>query len=83
MSPVLAKVCLHDGREVGGATVVQRHGRGEACLLRDADDCGCAVEDRAEAGRFSNVWGHRSCMCRADFMLLFVGHFLASIAGVL
>ena len=38
-SPVLAKVVLHSVLEVGLAKVVKRHGRGEACLMRYADDC--------------------------------------------
>jgi hypothetical protein len=39
--------------------VVKPHGRGEACLIRDADDVGGAVEDQAEAARCDNVRGQR------------------------
>ena len=39
--------------------VVKRHCRGEACLIRYADDFVCAFEDQAEAERFYNVLGQR------------------------
>jgi RNA-directed DNA polymerase len=59
VSPVLANVFLHDVLEVWVEKVVKRHGRGDACRIRDADDFGCAVEDQADAERFSSVRGQR------------------------
>ena len=59
VSPVLANVFLHDGLDVWCAKVVKRHCRGEACLMRYADDLVCAFEDQAEAERFYNVLGQR------------------------
>ena len=59
MSPVRAQVFLPYGRDGGFANVVKRHGRGEACLRRYADDGGCGFEDHADAERFSNVLGQR------------------------
>ena len=59
VSPVLAHVFLHSVLDVWLEKVVQRHGRGEACLLRSADDFVCACEDPAEAERFYNVLGQR------------------------
>ena len=57
VSPVRANVCLHYGRDVWLAKVVKRPWRGEACLLRSADDFVCAFEDQAEAERFYTVRG--------------------------
>jgi RNA-directed DNA polymerase len=50
LSPVLAKVYVHDALDVWCATVVKAHGRGEALLCRDADDwvCACRYQDDAE-----------------------------------
>jgi RNA-directed DNA polymerase len=59
VSPVLATVFLHDVLDVWVETVVQRHGRGDACLIRYADDVVCAFEDQADAERFDNVLGQR------------------------
>lgn len=59
VSPVLANGFLHYVLDVWFEKVGKRHGRGEACLLRYADDFGCAFEDRAEAERFYNVLGQR------------------------
>jgi RNA-directed DNA polymerase len=39
--------------------VVKRHGRGEACLLRDADDFGCAFAHQTDAERFYRGLGPR------------------------
>ena len=58
-SPVLANVFLHDGLDVWWAQVVKRPGRGEACLIRYADDFVCACEDPTDAERFDNVLGQR------------------------
>jgi RNA-directed DNA polymerase len=59
VSPVLANVFLHYVLDLWFETVVKRHCRGEACLMRYADDFVCAFEDQAEAERFSNVLGQR------------------------
>ncbi len=59
MAPVRAKVFLHDVRDGWCAKVVKRHCRGEACLMRYADDFVCAFEDQAEAERFYNVLEQR------------------------
>ena len=59
MSPVLANVFLHYVLDIGFEKVVQRHGRGEACRRRYADDVVCAFADQAEAERFYNVLGRR------------------------
>jgi len=59
VSPVLAHVFRHYGLDVGVEKVVQRHCRGEACLSRYADDCGCAFAHQTEAERFSKVLGQR------------------------
>jgi len=58
-SPILAQVFLHDARDLWVETVVKQHGRGEACRLRDADECGCAVEDQADVERVYHVRGQR------------------------
>ena len=62
-SPVLAKVFLHYVLELWCEQVVTQHCRGEACLLRSADDCVCACEEPAEAARFSSVLGQRLKQC--------------------
>ena len=59
VSPVLANVFLHDVLDIWFEKVVKRHWRGEACLMRYADDCVCAFEDQADAERFYNVLGRR------------------------
>ena len=58
VSSVLAKVCLHYVLEVWEKGV-KRHCRGEACLLRYADDCVCAFADQTDAERFPRVLGQR------------------------
>lgn len=63
MSPVLAHVCLHSVLDRWFAKVVKRPWRGEACLMRYADDCVCAFADHAEAERFDNVRGRRLEQC--------------------
>jgi hypothetical protein len=63
VSPVRATVVVPDGLDVWGATVVKRHGRGEAGLMRSADDCVGAVENPAEAERVSTVRGRRLAPC--------------------
>jgi RNA-directed DNA polymerase len=59
VSPVLANVFLHYVLDVWFEKVVKRHGRGEACLIRYADDFVCAFENQADAERFYNVLGRR------------------------
>jgi hypothetical protein len=63
VSPIRAKVFLHDGLDVWVAKVVKRHWRGEVCLIRYADDFVCAFEDQAEAERVDNVLGQRRETC--------------------
>ena len=59
VSPILAHVCLHYGLDWWCEKVVKRHGRGEAGLIRDADEFVCACEDQADAERCYNVLGQR------------------------
>ena len=63
VSPILAHVFLHDGRDWWVETVVTRHGRGDACLIRYADDVVCACEDQAEVERFYTGLGPRRETC--------------------
>jgi len=59
VSPLLAHVFRHDALDLWFETVVKQHCRGEACLIRYADDFVCAFEDQADAERFYNVLGQR------------------------
>jgi hypothetical protein len=59
VSPVLANVFLHYVLDIWVAKVVKRPCRGDACLMRYADDCVCAFEAQADAERFYNVLGRR------------------------
>jgi group II intron reverse transcriptase/maturase len=59
VSPVLANVFLHYVLDLWFEKVVKQHCRGEACLLRYADDFVCAFEDQADAERFYSVLGQR------------------------
>jgi hypothetical protein len=59
VSPVRAKVCWHSVRAVWGEKVVKPPWRGEACLLRSADDGVGAFAAHADAGRFDHVRGQR------------------------
>src|SRR5215471_12783945 len=52
VSPVLSNVYLHYVRDLWFENVSKPQCRGEACLLRYADDYICAVEYQAEAERF-------------------------------
>jgi len=52
-------VFLHDVLDVWFEKVVKQHCRGEACLIRYADDFVCAFEEQADAERFYNVLGQR------------------------
>ena len=59
VSPVLATVFLHYVLDLWFEKVVKQHCRGEACLIRYADDFGWAFEDQADAERFYSVLGQR------------------------
>jgi RNA-directed DNA polymerase len=59
VAPGLAKGFLHDVLDWWFEKGVKRHCRGEACLIRYADDCVCAVEDHAAAERFYTGLGQR------------------------
>jgi len=59
VSPILANVCLHYVLDLWFEKVVKQHCRGEACLVRYADDFVCAFEEQADAERFYNVLGQR------------------------
>jgi len=63
VAPVLAHVVLHSVLEGWLENVVQRPCRGDAGLMRDADDFGCAFEHQAEAERCYNVLGRRREKC--------------------
>jgi RNA-directed DNA polymerase len=59
VSPILANVFLHYVLDLWCEKVVKQHCRGEACLIRYADDFVCAFEVQADAERFSKVLGQR------------------------
>jgi RNA-directed DNA polymerase len=59
VSPILAHVFLHYVRDVWCEKVVKQHWRGEASLIRDADDFVGAFEEQADAERFYKVLGQR------------------------
>jgi hypothetical protein len=59
VSPVLSNGSLHYGLDLGFEKVIKPPCRGEAWLLRYADDYICAVESKAEAERFYAAWGPR------------------------
>jgi RNA-directed DNA polymerase len=59
VSPMLANVYLHYALDLWFEKVVKRECRGEACLIRYADDFVCAFEHRAEAERFYEMLGER------------------------
>jgi hypothetical protein len=59
VSPVLANVSLHYALELGFEKVLKPRCRGEACLLRDAEDDRCAFAYPEEAARCSAAWGPR------------------------
>jgi group II intron reverse transcriptase/maturase len=59
VSPILANVFLHYVLDLWFEKVVKQHCRGEACLIRYADDFVCAFEEQADAERFYNVLGQR------------------------
>ena len=49
VSPVFANGYWHDALDLWVEKVVKPHGRGEAVISRDADDCGCAFRFRSDA----------------------------------
>lgn len=55
ISPMLANVYLHYALDLWFQEVVKVHMRGEACLIRYADDFVCAFEYEADAEAFFNV----------------------------
>jgi RNA-directed DNA polymerase len=59
VSPVLSNVYLHYVLDLWFEKVVKPQCRGEACLLRYADDYLCAFEYQAEAERFYAALGPR------------------------
>ncbi len=59
VSPVLANVYLHYVLDLWFHKVVRARCRGEACLIRYADDFVCAFENQEEAERFYQELGQR------------------------
>src|SRR5712691_482501 len=59
VSPILANVFLHYVLDIWFANGVKPHGRGEACLIRYADDFVCAFEEQGDAERCYKVLGKR------------------------
>jgi group II intron reverse transcriptase/maturase len=59
VSPILANVYLHYVLDLWFHQVVKKHCRGEACLIRYADDFVCAFQYQEDAERFYHVLGKR------------------------
>jgi RNA-directed DNA polymerase len=59
VAPLLATVVLPSVLALGVETGVKQPCRGEACLIRYADEVVGAVDGPAQAERFDNVLGHR------------------------
>lgn len=59
VSPILANVYLHYALDLWFEKVVKHQCRGEACLIRYADDFVCAFERQPEAERFYTMLGQR------------------------
>jgi RNA-directed DNA polymerase len=59
VSPLLANVYLHYALDLWFEKVVKPSCRGEACLIRYADDFVCAFERQPEAERFYTMLGQR------------------------
>ena len=59
VSPILANIYLHYCLDEWFQHVVKKHCRGEACLIRYADDFVCAFEREGDAERFYQVLGKR------------------------
>jgi hypothetical protein len=58
-SPFLANVYFHYALDLWCHKVVKPRCRGEACLIRDADDFGCAVQHQVDAERLYLEVGRR------------------------
>jgi hypothetical protein len=56
---MLANVSRHDALDLGFEQGVTHQCRGEACLIRDADDFVCACEKEEDADRFYTMLGQR------------------------
>jgi RNA-directed DNA polymerase len=63
VSPILANVDLHYALDLWCERVVKQPCRGEACLIRYADDFVCACERQPEAERFYTMLGQRLGTC--------------------
>jgi len=59
VSPILANVYLHYVLDLWFHKVVKKYCRGEACLIRYADDFVCAFQYQEDAERFYRVLGRR------------------------
>lgn len=59
ISPLLANVYLHYVLDLWFHKVVKKHSRGEACLIRYADDFVSAFQYREDAERFYRALGQR------------------------
>lgn len=59
VSPILANVYLHYVLDLWFQKVVKKHSRGEACLIRYADDFVCGFQYQKDAERFYNALGKR------------------------
>ena len=59
VSPILANVYLHYVLDLWFHKVVKKYCRGEACLIRYADDFVCAFQYQEDAERFYRVLGKR------------------------
>jgi group II intron reverse transcriptase/maturase len=59
ISPILANDYLHYVLDLWFHKVVRKHCRGEACLIRYADDFVCAFQYQEDAERFYEVLGKR------------------------
>ena len=59
VSPILANVYLHYVLDLWFQKVVKKHCRGEACLIRYADDFVCRFQYQKDAERFYKAMGKR------------------------
>jgi len=59
VSPILANVYLHYVLDLWFQKVVKKHCRGEACLIRYADDFVCGFQYQKDAERFYKAMGKR------------------------
>jgi len=56
VSPILANVYLHYALDLWFHDLVRWHSKGEACLIRYADDFVCAFQHQDEAQHFTGRW---------------------------